>query len=131
MMALFQCWSVKNILDLYLDGRLTEGAAAKVKKHLDACPDCSEEAESQGGVARFLKDAGEVPVPAGLEAAILKGLEQSLPHEAPAERILPRWTAAKAFAALYLIVVAGSHALPGEPSRGTGPQAEAERRALL
>jgi len=112
-MSLFRCWSTRNLLDLYADGRLTEGAAARIAAHLKACETCRLEAEAHRALpAEF---AEKVEVPAGLAEAILKKVEAG---ESAAPRLeMPRLEPAQALAALYLAVVVGGHALPGTPSQ--------------
>jgi anti-sigma factor RsiW len=128
-MGILLCWNVKNILDLYLDKRLTAGAASRVAAHLKDCESCAAEAEDLGGVSRFLGQDADIAIPAGLEQAILKNLELE-EDEQPVQISPPRLTPAKVFAVLYLMLIAGSHALPGDTTRGVGPQAAAEREAL-
>lgn len=118
-MKFFRCWSVRNLLDLYADNRLTESAQRKVSIHLDSCAECRERSEELGAVPAFLKETGKNPVPPGLESAILKSFEEGRqPAEAPALGELLKLGPARATALLCLALWAGSQALPGPSSQG-------------
>lgn len=110
-MSWLRCWSVRNVLDLYVDGRLTEAAAARVASHLKTCSACrAEEAELR-------------PVPAGKKLQAPEGLAESILEKlaegsAPKEPAPPLWeglrlSPAQAAALVYIAVLAGGHALPG------------------
>lgn len=126
MMASIRCWSVKNILDLYLDGRLCAGAAARVAGHLETCAACREAVSELGGVPTLLKAEEKVSVPEGLEAAIIARLaaeagaadeDESLGAGLAGLWEYWRLSPAQAAAIVYLVVLAGSHALPGTVSQ--------------
>jgi len=112
-MSFFRCWSVRNILDLYIDGRLTPNAALRVKTHLASCEACREEREALAPAA--MPEGGRVPVPDGLMASILEKLEQGeAPAAAPAGigdalHLSP----AQALSLAYCAILLSAHALPG------------------
>ncbi|MBI2362773.1 MAG: zf-HC2 domain-containing protein, partial [Elusimicrobia bacterium] len=41
----FRCWSTRNILDLFVDGRLAAAQEARVGRHLESCPACRAQAD--------------------------------------------------------------------------------------
>ncbi|MFH2202625.1 MAG: zf-HC2 domain-containing protein [Elusimicrobiota bacterium] len=123
-MSFFRCWSVRNILDLYVDDRLTAGAARRVKTHLKECEECRAEHEALMPVVR----SGEIniEVPAGLTESILKKLrEESAPAEAPLElREALRLSPAQACSLVYCALLLSAHALPGgQPSQAHSGEA--------
>ena len=120
MMSWIRCWSVKNVLDLYVDGRLTDEAAARVRTHLKDCPSCRREAEA---LAPADIPSSEVRVPEGLVDSIMDRLEEEsrVPAASPWAEL--RLTPAQAAAMVYLLLMTGAHALPGVPSQSSGPSA--------
>lgn len=127
-MSLLRCWSVRNVLDLYVDGRLTERAAARVAAHLEECANCRAEADALKPVSADL--AEKVEVPEGLAEAILEKLgTEERPAPAPALRELISLEPAQALALVYLTALIGGHALPGVPSQAYAQeQVETEAR---
>ncbi|MBI4423899.1 MAG: zf-HC2 domain-containing protein [Elusimicrobia bacterium] len=108
------CWSSRNVLDLYIDRRLTPRARARVAAHLEGCEACRREARALAPV-RSAK-AGLRPPP-GLAEAILAQLESGAePAAAPAGSL--RLAPAQAAALVYLGLLAANHAAPGLPSQG-------------
>ena len=107
------CWASRNVLDLYVDGRLSAGQARRVREHLSRCPDCAREEKA----LKPMKLELPVNVPAGLASAILKKLE-----EGAEPRALPRaaWQLkpAQAAAFAYLALLAGGNLAPGATSQG-------------
>lgn len=118
-MASFACWSARNLLDLYEEGRLTGGAERRVRAHLSACPGCRELAGESEGIKALLKGAAPPAAPAGLAASILRRLEEGgPPPPIPARRPLLRPDPVQAAALAGLLALAASHALwktPTEP----------------
>jgi anti-sigma factor RsiW len=116
-MSAFACWGVKNILDLYAEGRLSAAREAQVRAHLESCPACRAEARPLLALRGLLARAKQVPeAPAGLAEAILKGLEAPAPAEA--------WTGwdwklqpAQSAALLYLALLGAGNAAPGLSSQ--------------
>lgn len=123
MMARLRCWGTRNLLDLFVDGRLAHDQEHCVDAHLEACADCRAEAEALKPLP--LLASAPPAVPPGLAASILKRLAQE--EEAPTIplwHLTPAQAAGLAVAALLVI----SHAMPGPSTRATPrPQAEAPR----
>ena len=115
-MSMLECWSCRNVLDLHVDGRLTASASAKVARHLKACAECRAE-ETALRPVKLPAKASAVDLPPGLADAILKAWEEGAepaPEATPAFRLAP----AQAAALVYLALLAGGSAAPGESSRG-------------
>lgn len=107
------CWTSRNVLDLYVDGRLTAAQSARVREHLKDCAECAREEK----VLRPVKFEVPVEVPAGLVDSILKKLEEGAEPRAvlrPAWRLQP----AQAAAFVYLALLAGGNLAPGIASQG-------------
>ena len=127
---MFRCWGVRNILDLYVDGRLSAARETQVRAHLDDCAACRLQAKPMLGIRALLKRSGGPQVPAGLAEAILKRLEAE-PESAAAEAAEPwawRLSPAQAAAMVYLALLAAGNAGPGLPSQALlaePPQKEA------
>ncbi len=125
-MNFFRCWSVRNVLDLYHDRRLTAGGEARVKLHLQACEECREEAEACAPIS--VPELSKVKVPEGLAESILEKLES---ENAPAESPMTlgetlRLTPARALGVAYCALILTAHIVPGIPS-----QAHAEKAARV
>ncbi len=116
MTGILACWSCRNVLDLHVDGRLTVSAAKKVAGHLASCSECRAEEEALRPVTIAAK-ASSVELPPGLADAIFKKWEEG---EEPAAVAAPafRFAPAQAAALVYLAVLAGGSAAPGDSSRG-------------
>lgn len=125
-MNFFHCWSVRNVLDLYHDRRLTPAALDRIKLHLQACQECREEAETCAPLS--IPELSKVTVPEGLAESILKKLEsEDLPDESPIELWeVFRLTPARALSLAYCALILTAHTLPGIPS-----QAHAEKAAQV
>jgi predicted anti-sigma-YlaC factor YlaD len=115
-MSLFRCWSVRNVLDLFVDRRLTRDAEHWVAEHLQDCDSCRAHAEELSPVAGLFAEAVEVP--AGLKESILEAFEQG--EQSRGWR--PRLQAAQALALLYCLALAGVHS-------ADRPASQAERTA--
>lgn len=104
------CHSVGNILDLLVDGRLTEARAARVRVHLAACRACA----ARERALRPLP-AEAVKVPEGLAAAVAAALRA--PGSSSAPRPALRLSPAYGLAAAYLALLAAGPLIYGEPSQ--------------
>ena len=107
------CWSSRNVLDLYVDGRLTAAQTARVREHLHGCAECAREERALRPVKLDLP----VEVPAGLVESILKKFEEGAEPRAfarPAWRLQP----AQAAAFVYLALLASGNLAPGAVSQG-------------
>ncbi|MBI3298730.1 MAG: zf-HC2 domain-containing protein [Elusimicrobia bacterium] len=115
-----RCWETRNLLDLFVDGRLTRDQGHRVEDHLAACPACALELE---GLKPLPLSAGAPPaMPAGLAAAILKEFEGGAAPELPSWRLSPAQAAGLAAAALLLL----AQTVPGPVTRAVQrPAAEA------
>ena len=111
-MKMFYCWSVRNVLDLHVDGRLSSGRAARLNAHLSGCLDCRK---AERALRPLALKAGKTVVPSGLAAAILAGLKT-----VPAPVSVPRrLTPAQGLAVAYLALLAAGHSLEGVPSQAS------------
>ncbi len=112
-MGFFRCWSVRNILDLYVDERLMPGTMLRVQAHLKTCADCREEKEALAPV--LPPNAAKIAVPEGLKESILEKLEKGeVPQSAPVtlgETL--RLSPAQAFSLAYCALLISAHAVPG------------------
>jgi len=121
----FRCWSVENLLDLFVDGRLAAARAGWVRVHLEACASCRAQAQELEDVRRMLRAQASSPaaVPEGLADAILEAWEKGGAPAAGEDwtvglREMALWSPARALALAYLGLVVSLHALPGAPSQG-------------
>ncbi len=77
-----RCEQISFLLDAYLDGELSPKQAARVKAHLDICPDCRALKVEQQALMRLLREqADEVEVPGTLLAGVMRSV-----HEQPREK---------------------------------------------
>lgn len=116
MTARFGCWSTRNILDLYVDGRLAAAQEARVARHLEACAACRKEADGLKPLAFAASSAPSAP--AGLAEAIMRRYREAQP--APAA---PLWrlTPAQAAGLAALALLALSHSVPGPTTAALKP----------
>jgi len=117
MIALIRCWSVQNLLDLYVDGRLAAPQAAKVKAHIESCEDCKAEAEELMPLDRSIFE--EIKTPEGLKASILEAYEKD---QSPAPAVPWTLQPAQGLALLYCALLTGLNARPAPHSaKGLSP----------
>ena len=107
------CWSIRNVLDLYVDARLSPSALKRAGGHLAACEDCRRVERSLRPV-RVTK--GSIAPPPGLADAIVKQFE-SQAEPRPLIYSL-RLAPSQAAALVYLGLLAAGHALPGTLHQG-------------
>ena len=118
-----RCWKTRNVLDLFVDGRLAHDQEDAVAGHLGSCAECRDEADAMRPLP-FLKSVRPA-APAGLAAAILKKFEEGTePDSAPAWRLSAAHAAGLAVLALLLL----AHARPGPPSQGLKAPTQAASR---
>lgn len=116
------CWSFANVLDLYVDKRLTPFMMANVGRHLETCAGCKQLAAE---LAPIKAPSTAVAPPPGLADSILKAFEEGA---APAQSAFSfRLAPAQIAAMLYLMILAGAHTAPGAPHQGP-PQVFGERQ---
>ncbi|MBI3549171.1 MAG: zf-HC2 domain-containing protein [Elusimicrobia bacterium] len=127
MIAMLRCWSVQNLLDLYVDRRLSPRRQASVAAHLKDCKDCRAIAAQMGPVPDVAKTLSRVAAPEGLAESILREINaarvtaevKSIRGRHSARRLTP----AQAAAMVYLgLLTLGN-------MRGIPSQAEAPMRA--
>lgn len=123
MIRQLRCWGTRNLLDLFVDGRLAHDQEHRIGAHLEACAGCRAEAEALRPLP-FLA-APPPAVPAGLAASILKRhAEEEDAPAVPVWRLTPAQAAGMAVVALLVL----SHAMPGPTTRAVQrPQTEASR----
>jgi len=114
------CHSVRNVLDLRAEGRLSPGRAARVDAHLSTCKSCRTHAA--------LLDRPKAPAAGGAPESLKKRLLAAIraaagSASAPPEPALPLWpseTPALALAAAGLVVVGLLVFAAGVPSQSSG-----------
>lgn len=119
-MSVFRCWSVRNVLDLFIDHRLTRDAEHWVAEHLQDCPSCRDRAEALAPVPGMR--AAAVELPAGLKESILEAFE----NEETARGWTPGLQPAQALALVYCLALAGLHAVDRPPSQANAPESGVE-----
>ena len=122
-MSHFRCWSIRNLLDLYIDHRLAAAWMDRIQAHLGACRTCRAEAQGLEGVVTLLRKSAPVRLPEGLAASIRKGLRSPQPVTQPALRAWDLWrpTPAQVTALAYGLLLALGHTLPGAPTQWHPP----------
>ena len=130
-MDYFRCWSVRNVLDLYMDGRLGPLWNAWIGRHVDACGPCRQALATLGP---FTAPAGPVAVPDGLAASILARLEAERAADVLAPSSAPLWTAlslgpAQALALAFLALVFTDGARAAVPPQSMTPASSWEWEA--
>ena len=78
-----RCRKVTHQISAFLDGELTPKEAARIQKHLDACPRCRAEREALERTIHSVKELPLVPAPASLRDNVLAGLEGEAEEKAP------------------------------------------------
>lgn len=118
------CWAVENLADVHAEGRLAEGQARWVDRHLDACASCAEAVRGARSLRSLLRSSGPVRAPEGLAAAIEAALRKEPGAALPARDAAP--LGAQAAVLLYLsALVVAVQALPGVPSQARPSASEA------
>lgn len=122
MRAYLACWSARNVLDLYVDGRLAPGRSAHVRRHISACPGCGAAAKE---LAPLSLGSGSAAVPAGLAESIKRALKQGA--AAGPVFVWPALRPAQAAALVYLALLWAAPGFYGAPCQA-GSAAESEVR---
>ena len=65
------CTVVVEIVTDYLEGALPAAEAARLERHLETCPGCSEYLDQMRAIAGSLGDLGEASLPAAMRDALL------------------------------------------------------------
>jgi anti-sigma factor RsiW len=71
------CFFTRNVLDLYVKGRLAPGQARLVKAHLGSCRKCAAEADVWENMFTGLRSLPARPEPVGLKAALKAAVKAS------------------------------------------------------
>jgi anti-sigma factor RsiW len=68
------CLNAGSLVPSYLDGELSEGRAAPLRRHLLACPSCREVAKGETALKRWFSEGEEPPVeiPHGFAARVAR-----------------------------------------------------------
>jgi hypothetical protein len=111
--------TVRRRLSAFLDGDLTPDAAARIERHLAACPACRAELASLRRVVDWLHDLPAEEPPPTLAPAIFARIAAEQPIRAGFGRSVRRWletgwTAPLATAAVGLLVLAWLQGFPSE-----------------
>lgn len=113
------CEAVRNIEDLYAEGRLTPSRSAQIEAHLKNCPACSEKAKR----ANPLAGLRGVKAPQALKER-MKKLLANLETKAPVNKSESFsvegdfWPVAASIAISLILALLLAWAGPGVPSQG-------------
>lgn len=106
------CKQHQDLIPGYLDGELSEAQAAPLRKHLLACQDCRNQAQSEKSLKAWFQAEGPVAVPDGFAARIARRAfdgdtgEPAAPVPAREEAPILRFVlAATSIAAAVLLVL--------------------------
>jgi predicted anti-sigma-YlaC factor YlaD len=116
------CWSVKNVLDLYVDSRLTPATKSRVEAHLSSCASCRDAAQALAPL-KFSKC--KIAPPPGLAASILRQHQNrgQVPDQAAFKWNL---SPAQAAAFVYLAILTAGNIFPGPSHQGPPQRIESE-----
>ncbi|OGW80353.1 MAG: hypothetical protein A2Z83_03130 [Omnitrophica bacterium GWA2_52_8] len=122
------CAIFRNMVDLYVEGRLTGFQAQWMERHAAACPACAAELAAWKRMSAGLREIPVPPVPPNLKEMLRGALKRKEPEETePAEEALgvafPGWSWEPSMAlAAGLVALALSSSIsaigPGIPSQG-------------
>lgn len=100
-----RCEQVKNLLNEYAEGAVSEALRERVQAHLNACTDCKREYQFSQSIWRGLSAMPEVTPPADLHARIMTHVRANTRVREAQQRVaLWRWAGAAAVAAgLFLM----------------------------
>jgi anti-sigma factor RsiW len=107
------CHALKNLLDLYEEGRLSPRRTKAVEAHLASCPACRALSARASG-------APAAKAPEALKARLLAAAKAAHPAIVPSKNALPLWpreTGGIALAAVALALVAALISMGGVPSQ--------------
>lgn len=100
-----RCEQVKNLLNDYIEGSVSEALRERVQAHLNVCADCQREYRFAQSIWRGLSAMPEVAPPADLHARIMTHVRANTRAREAQQRVaLWRWAGAAAVAAgLFLM----------------------------
>jgi anti-sigma factor RsiW len=101
-----ECRDVKNMLSEYIDGVLSDDAAASVKAHLDECGGCTETYEEMTRLIGYMRDTETVDEPADLLDNVKARLETPASPAAWLRRLFTPAPISIPVAATVIVVVA-------------------------
>ncbi len=111
-----KCAAVGNILDYFIDDRLTPETETKVHYHLKKCPRCAEEAEKLADVKQKLSMLTAPALSAHLRTAICQNIagQKSRPAEYPQFNwsIPPAYASAFCYIGAMLFLSLFSYGIP-------------------
>ena len=120
------CRRFRKRLGSHLEGELGGRAREALRRHLEDCPRCAEEAEALRSTAALLRGLPPVEAPAHLSQRIIARLRDGEGRERWLDRASARWLAVAVAGALVLaLVTAGVRQLAAPP----GPDAAQSARA--
>ena len=129
-----KCMEARRLISDYVDGGLSGGKEARLKKHLEDCPDCRELLRD---FERIVDEAKNLPAPAPSPwawqriAAGLKDAGEKTPAARQERKGWFAWTGMPAglryalAAALALVVISGGLIVGLRPRRTPGPESYA------
>ncbi|MGH7550332.1 MAG: zf-HC2 domain-containing protein [Gemmatimonadota bacterium] len=86
-----RCEEIRPLLYPYLDEELGVDRAARVKEHLEACPECERLAGVEGRFLARVSEAGRENAPTSLRSRVLDLLGEERDETAVARIRAPRW----------------------------------------
>ncbi len=137
-----RCSTVRKLLDDQVDGVLAADVADRLRRHLDSCPDCEQEAELLRSVTTPLSAWGDLQPPADCFDRILERIVALPPHmHSPGSRPVPlrmrllrggaRWLVTSGAVAAAVLAAAVTIEAPGAaaetPRRRVATEAASSR----
>lgn len=80
------CEEFAALLDLYVDGELSAGEAARVQTHLTACPGCRRYVDDALAIRAAFPEAEETVVPEGFAESVMAAVRESEGKKAAGRR---------------------------------------------
>lgn len=80
------CEEFAALLDLYVDGELSAGEAARVQTHLTACPGCRRYVDDALAIRAAFPEAEETVVPEGFAESVMTAVRESEGKKAAGRR---------------------------------------------
>jgi len=120
------CDQMQPLLEAFAGGELGWGTAWRVRRHLAACPACTEEFAEIRQHDRRLRAWRDVPAPADLQSRIAAALASAPPASVSRRPVTVR-RAAVGLAGIAAATAAFIWLLPGQPGRPAPVMADVER----
>lgn len=112
------CRYVRDRMDDYLDGRLSDSAKEKFERHLAACPECSDEVR---GLRDVLSQAAALPKYVRPERDLWQGIEERI-ERVGMQRSAFWWPKGAGIAAAALVCLVAGYFM-NSMHRDSGPSA--------